>query len=157
MEKLDLDIVLAKENELNEVFKLQKKAFKIYYDEYKDFDGNPYLMSIEQLKFNISFPFGKYLLLKQNNKIIGGAFYYLSDDHHHLDQLFIDPDYQGKGLGKKLLKYVLDDEDINILTTDTIYDNIAYKMYLNMGFKAISSDYEDNIHFIILEYRKIKD
>ena len=66
------------------------------------------------------------------NKIIG----FIGVAKQNLEMLFIDPKYRGKGIGKKLLYYSID--NLNVIKVDVNEQNEqAVGFYKKFGFKTI--------------------
>jgi len=81
------------------------------------------------------------ILLKCKEKIIGYAFLMTAYDESHLLNMCIDKSQQGKGLGRKLLKYL---ENICIYSQSTSFllevrksNPIAHSLYQSFGFEEI--------------------
>ncbi|OGL52356.1 MAG: hypothetical protein A3C43_11170 [Candidatus Schekmanbacteria bacterium RIFCSPHIGHO2_02_FULL_38_11] len=76
----------------------------------------------------------KYFVAVENNKIIGVCGY----DKEKVHTLFVDINYQKKGIGKKLLNRILDEAQKDgiksIKTWSTIY---AKQFYNSFGFKKV--------------------
>ncbi|MBT29359.1 MAG: GNAT family N-acetyltransferase [Thalassobius sp.] len=74
----------------------------------------------------------------ENNKIVG----FLGVAEENLEMLFLHPDTIGKGLGKKMLHYVL--QNLNVKKVDVNEDNPdAAGFYKSQGFKVISRSETD--------------
>ena len=58
--------------------------------------------------------------------------------------LFVDPEYFGKSLGKTLIKYAMENGDIDEVDVNEQNDK-AFKFYLHMGFEVISRDELDSM------------
>lgn len=63
----------------------------------------------------------------------------------------IDCQYQNRGIGKKFLIYIINilkkDYNASIITTTYKYDNnIAKRLYENIGFKQLDIINKENIH-----------
>ena len=73
-----------------------------------------------------------------------------------IEMLFVDPEYFGKSLGKTLIKYVLENKEIDEVDVNEQNEK-ALKFYLHMGFEVISRDEFDSMgnHFPIL-HMKVK-
>ena len=62
---------------------------------------------------------------------------------YYLDTLGVDPNHQGKGIGTKLLQFVIDEyvhkhgETLGLLVDDV--NPNAKRLYLNLGFKSVGS------------------
>lgn len=80
-----------------------------------------------------------------NNEIIGTiSLNRLSEDKFNLNRLYINPNFQGKSIGKKLLNSSLNEFKINKITLEVLKNNIrAINFYKSLGFKEIGeSDFE---------------
>lgn len=71
-----------------------------------------------------------------------------------IQMLFVDDKYVRKGIGSKLVDYVIDNYDIKHVEVNE--DNlIAHKFYLNKGFKDLKrkeyDDYNDPYSIIIMK------
>lgn len=70
----------------------------------------------------------------------------------YLMDVFIDPDFQGKGFGKKLMSYVLEDDDIRSIPGMMLATKDAHTLYEQFGFQRFTI--ENSQRFMILK-RKI--
>ena len=82
-----------------------------------------------------SFCFGMYT---RSNKQVGFArivtdFVFFGN----IMDVIIDPEYQGKGLGKSLIEFMLNDLEIKGLQTITLKTKDAHSFYEKYGFKKI--------------------
>ena len=69
------------------------------------------------------------------------AFMGLSDDM--LEMLFVQPESQGRGYGRALVEYALN--NCHIYKVDVNEDNEqAYRFYLRMGYKVVGRDETDS-------------
>lgn len=94
-------IEIAGINDLPELLVLQKKAFKPVADKL----GWAEIPQMTDTLENCIAEFGKETILKMlsdDNRIIGSVRGYVEDNSLYIGRLMIDPDYQGKGLGRKL-------------------------------------------------------
>lgn len=77
--------------------------------------------------------FNNYYIYKDEEKIKG----FLKVENGNIEMLFIDNLYRGKGIGKKLILFAI--ENLDAISLDVNEDNIqARKFYEHMGFKTIS-------------------
>jgi len=81
------------------------------------------------------------ILLKCKEKIIGYAFLMTAYDESHLLNMCVDKSQQGKGLGRKLLKYLenicLYSQSKSFLLEVRKSNPIAHSLYLSFGFEEI--------------------
>lgn len=76
------------------------------------------------------------LYIKRN--LIGYIILLDSIDIYEIVKIAISPNYQGKKMGKKLLNYILENIDRNLMLEVRESNKVAINFYENMGFKKIS-------------------
>ena len=86
-----------------------------------------------------------FLLAKDNNEAVAFASYSKtgSPGIYTLHKLYALPSQQGKGLGKKLIEYILNEinkENAQALQLNVNRQNVALKFYERLGFKIISEE-----------------
>ncbi|MFC1637447.1 ribosomal protein S18-alanine N-acetyltransferase [Candidatus Margulisiibacteriota bacterium] len=88
----------------------------------------------------------KYLVAKEGNGIVGYIGTERIAGETHIINMAVHPDSQGKGIGKELLKAVLNDPDVVFLEVRA--SNVpAQKVYQHFGFKNVGlreNYYSDN-------------
>ena len=108
----------------------------------KEFSTNPYLNIITYV---------------EKDKIIGFLLYSLIYDRIEIEQFEVITKERGKGIGDKLLKYLIEkyqDTDIKNITLEVKEDNIvAINLYEKYGFKKVSTreKYYDGINGLLME------
>lgn len=104
-------------------------------------------------------PFSHYILYFDNNKIVGYLNYYLMYDRIEIANFNVLEEYQNKGIGTKLIKFLIDNyRNVENITLEVKSDNNkAIHLYEKMGFKkvAIREKYYHGIDGILME-RDIK-
>ena len=88
-----------------------------------------------------------YFVLEDNRKIIGsgGINYFVEDMIARISWDIVHPEFQGKGIGKKLLlhriEHIKKNKSINFIIVRT--SQMAYKFYQKVGFEVekIEKDY----------------
>lgn len=101
-------------------------------------------------------PFSHYIVYYIDKKIIGYINYYLIYDRMEIANFNVLSDYQNKGIGTKLLKYLIEcyGKKIDNITLEVRSDNIkAINLYKKMGFtaKAVRKNYYKDIDGILME------
>ena len=104
----------------------------------------PAVVEIEKLSFKYSKPEAvfredehKYLVAKDDNKVIGYIGIEKILDEEHIINMAVHPDYRGKGIGKRLMQHVLNDEEVFFLEV-RISNETAKSIYEHYGFKVIN-------------------
>lgn len=77
-----------------------------------------------------------YKLILINNKIVGCLLYITYEDGLMLDEIYLEENYRGQGIGTSILKTILlDNKNIYLWVYK---ENVkAIKLYNNLGFKVI--------------------
>lgn len=82
---------------------------------------------------------------KEDNKIIGVCKILVSPEENRLGAIYILPEYQGKGVGKKLweqaIKYFNFNKDIFVSVA--VYNTNAIEFYKRLGFKDTGKRWND--------------
>ena len=79
-----------------------------------------------------------FIVLKTGNKLIGCAGLEIYDEIGLLRSVAIDRDFQGKGLGKKLVKEILKYADKKEIVDLYLLTNSAEKFFEKHGFNIVS-------------------
>jgi len=101
---------------------------------------------------------GHFYVVKDNDKIIGcGAIapYWGSDIESVLLTIFVDPDYQGRGVGKQIIKTLENDEFfLRAKRIEIPAGMVAIPFYKKMGYDFKNGElvYEDG-HFAMEKFR----
>lgn len=104
----------------------------------------PEVVAIERLSFK--YPKGesvfredehKYLVARDDNKIAGYIGIEKVLDEVHIINMAVHPDYRGRGVGKRLMQNVLNDEDVFFLEV-RVSNEKAKNIYEKYGFKVIN-------------------
>lgn len=92
---------------------------------------------------------------EEDNKILG---FVQIEDHFEITDIIniaVDQEYQGKGIGKELLQYVIDNTKAEKIMLELREDNSkAFNLYKHMGFNEIHirpNYYDGNCDAIIME------
>ena len=129
------------DNELNLIDELESSFNYVLKDIKNDLSNNP---------------FSHYLLYFDNDKIVGYINYYLMYEKLEIANFNVLDNYQNKGIGTKLIKYLIDKYSgvCENITLEVKSDNLkAIHIYEKMGFKrvAIRENYYNGIDGILME------
>jgi len=104
----------------------------------------PQVVEIENLSFQFPKPESvfredehKYLLAKDDDRVAGYIGVEKILDEMHIINMAVHPDYRGKGIGKRLMQHVLNDEEVFFLEV-RVSNESAKKIYEKYGFKVIN-------------------
>jgi ribosomal-protein-alanine N-acetyltransferase len=105
----------------------------------------PAVVEIERLSFKYPKPEAvfredehKYLVARAENRVIGYIGIEKILDEVHIINMAIDPEYRGKGIGKRLMQHVLNDEEVFFLEV-RVSNETAKKVYEKYGFTVIDT------------------
>lgn len=87
-------------------------------------------------------PFSKSIEYIEDNKVIGILKYSLIYDRIEIDNIEVLPEYRGKGIGTKLMSYLIslaiENRVINITLEVRISNDIARHLYKKFGFREVA-------------------
>ena len=126
------------------------------YDSYPLFSVDNFTYKLTEKEFSTN-PYLKIITFVEKDKVIGFLLYSLIYDRIEIEQFEVITKERGKGIGDKLLKYLIEkykDSDIKNITLEVKEDNIiAINLYKKYGFKNVSTreKYYDGINGLLME------
>ena len=128
------------------------------YDTYpqKTVDNFTYKLTEQEFSTN---PYLKIITYMENNKIIGFLLYSLIYDRIEIEQFEVQKIKRGKGIGDKLLKYLIQtyqNTNIKNITLEVKEDNkVAINLYKKYGFKTIAlrEKYYNGVNALLMEIK----
>jgi len=138
-------------NDLETILDIQHLAFKREAEEYNDFLIEP----LTQLLEDVQKEFEYMIFLKaidENGKIIGFTRGYIEGGTSYVRTTSVHPDYQGKGIGSKLMQEL---EEVNQAPRYEISASIRcpqnIRLYERLGFVRFKEIKTENNGFVYLE------
>ena len=126
------------------------------YDSYPLFSVDNFTYKLTEKEFSTN-PYLKILTYVEKDKIIGFLLYSLIYDRIEIEQFEVTTKERRKGIGNKLLNYLVEkyqDNNIKNITLEVKEDNIvAINLYKKYGFKKVSTreKYYDGINGLLME------
>ena len=126
------------------------------YDSYPQDTVDNFTYELTKKEFSTN-PYLKIITYVEKDKIIGFLLYSLIYDRIEIEQFEVITKERRKGIGDKLLKYLIEkyqDTDIKNITLEVKEDNIiAINLYKKYGFKKVSTreKYYDGINGLLME------
>ena len=126
------------------------------YNSYPLFSVDNFTYKLTEKEFSTN-PYLKILTYVEKDKIIGFLLYSLIYDRIEIEQFEVTTKERRKGIGNKLLNYLVEkyqDNNIKNITLEVKEDNIAaINLYKKYGFKKVSTreKYYDGINGILME------
>ncbi len=145
------DITCAEISDMEEILKLQRDAYQSEAKIHNDFTIQPLTQTLEELLDE----YDKCRILKamQDDKIIGSVRAHEKDGTVYIGKLMVHPDYQGKGLGKRLLSAIetsFPDKRYELYTSCKSDRNLY--LYKTAGYKDFREEIDHaGIRFVYLE------
>ncbi len=133
---MNIMLVKATADDVNELDTIQKSAFKGLYEIYHD-EKSPFLKGTSEMLTWLSMDNLYYWKIYYGNTLCGGIAYYIRPEgEHYLARVYIDPSFQRKGVAKQaillcekeftnVVKYTLD-FPINQTANKNCYESVGY-------------------------------
>ena len=87
-------------------------------------------------------PFLRCIEYRYNDKVIGFLKYQLIYDRMEIDELFVEEEYRGQGIGNKLMSYLvvvaINNRAVNITLEVRKSNDIARNLYNKFGFREVA-------------------
>ena len=120
-----IDIREIEENDLIDLFDIEQISFKNSY-------------RISTLADMYGKPSYKFLGIFNRNRLAGYIILLDSIDIYEVIKIAVSPNYRKRGMGKKLLAYVLENLDKNLMLEVRVSNEPAISLYEGLGFKKIN-------------------
>ena len=105
-----MKILKAEKKDLPEILQVQYAAFRKEAEEFNDFNIEPMTQTLEILEEE--YKMRMFLkVLNDEGKIIASIRGYIENGTSYIGKTFVHPDYQGKGIGTKMIQTL---EQINV-------------------------------------------
>jgi ribosomal protein S18 acetylase RimI-like enzyme len=150
-------IIRATVLDASEILSLQKLAYLSEAELYGNYDIEPLKQSVS----DIEKAFEDHLVLKyvDNRKIVGSVKAYETEGTCYIGKLMVHPDFQNRGIGKKLMKEIeqlFADCRYELFTGSKSTKNISFYEKLGYkGFKEQKLDREETI-FLFMEKQTVR-
>ncbi|WP_439876649.1 GNAT family N-acetyltransferase (plasmid) [Bacillus mycoides] len=151
---MEITITKTKVNEAKSLLEIQKKAFQADLEKYQDYDSSPATEKIERLirKINMVHHYTIFI----NGMIVGGIdVRELSNNHYRLNRIFLDPDFQSKGLGSQIMQLIEEKyQNATKWSLDTPKENIKnHHFYQKFGYKIVG-EHQITDKLTLLDFEK---
>ena len=123
----------CEDTDIDFIYELKEKCFKWYIEKIYGWNKNT---QIELTKKEMSDHLADMSIIQYEGKDIGLFTFYFDEKGDACIGMFaILPDYQGMGIGTKILKTVLEENEGVRIYLKTYRENPARNLYLRVGFK----------------------
>lgn len=146
-----MKIVKAEKADLKQMLDIQHLAFQREAEEFNDFSIEPLTQSLEDVQKEFEYM----IFLKavdESGKIIGSTRGYVKDGTSYVRTTSVHPDYQGHGIGSKLIQTL---EEVNQAPRYEISASVRcpqnIRLYEKLGFMRFKEIKTENNGFVYLE------
>jgi GNAT superfamily N-acetyltransferase len=155
---MNIELVKATMENVNEIYEMQIISFKPLLDIYQDYDLNPGNENIEKTKARLNEEITDYYIIKLNNYSVGGVRIKRLEEGNlcKLGPLFILPEYQNKGIAQKvfgIIERMYKPKNGWILNT-ILQEKRNCHLYEKMGYTKIGEIEKINDKMDIIHYEK---
>jgi GNAT superfamily N-acetyltransferase len=154
---MEIDILKADQNDLEEILQLQKDCYLPEAEIYKEYNIPPLVQDLKSLEHE----FKKSVILKgiADGKIIASVRGFSKDGTCYIGRLIVHEDYQNKGIGKLLMNSIesifRDCSGFELFTGFKSQKNLY--LYNKLGYKEFKREkISDNLTFVYLEKNNTK-
>jgi len=134
-----MEVLFAEESDAEDILKLQYAAYHSEAELHDDFNIPPLTQSLEELKAD--FKTKVILKIVENGKLLASGQARLESGCCHIGRMAVWPQYQGQGIGSKLLvaleKVFSNASRIELFTGENSEANLA--MYRHRGYKQFKT------------------
>ncbi len=146
-----MNICKAQEIDLEEILKLQYLAYQSEAKLLNNYSIQPLTQTLEDLIIEYKNGVNYKAIIDQ--QIIGSVRGYVQEGTLYIGKLIVHPDFQGKGIGTKLLEYIENDHKglrKELFTSDKSIRNI--RLYERCGYTPFKTKpVSDDLNMIYLE------
>lgn len=97
---------------------------------------------IKEVQTKEASPFAKTVEYIEDNKVIGVLKYSFIYDRIEIDNIEVDLNYRGKGIGTKLMSYLvslaIEEKVVNITLEVRVSNFVARNLYKKFGFREVA-------------------
>lgn len=147
-----IDIIIANKNDCQEILDLQKLCYKQEAELYNNYSIPPLTQTFEEIVKE--FEYSTVLKAVIDNIIVGSVRAYSRNNTCFIGRLIVNPDYQNKGIGTKLMNEIEKKFDYvdryELFTGEKSTKNIY--LYQKLGYKLYKTEkMSDNLKIVFLE------
>lgn len=155
--EMETTIDIVSETELHEILALQKLAYISEAEIYNDFNLPPLVQTLEELEEEAK----KSIVLKavEHSCIVGSVRAFENNGTCYIGKLIVHPQYQNKGIGKKLIRAVenhIVSQRYELFTGHLSLKNLA--LYEKLGYRSFKEEIvNEGLRLVYLEKKPERD
>ena len=113
------------------LFDFNKELIDTYEDTEKIAYDNVLLWVRKKIEKNIN----EYTRVTLDGKTVGYFYFHEAEGEREIDDLYVLPEYRGRGIGTKIIKKCIEESDSPIFLYVFVKNTGALRLYTKMGFK----------------------
>lgn len=127
---------IAEESDVEIIYQLSKKLI----DDYENIVDIDYEKVLSWIRQKIQSHIEEYTVILVNGKKVGFyRFYQNDDDKFEIDDLYIFPAFQNKGIGSKVIRKCCAEVDEPVMLYVFVKNNRAVSLYKKLGFEVVEN------------------
>jgi len=134
-----MDVKLIKATNADKAYLLNLR--KLTMTEHLQRVGRLYSDKQHLARIEMHYEFAKIIYFKSEK--VGTIKYLTHEASTEIMQVQIHPEYQGKGLGKIVINYIINQADKKLVKLSVLKGNPAKKLYESLGFKVIDENEQE--------------
>lgn len=154
---MDIYLVRATEQDAQEIYNIQVKAFLPLLEKYQDYETNPANEEIESVIYRINSHNGGFYKILVDNTLAGAIRVYWKEDlHFWISPMFILPALQGKGIAQKAINLVekMFPQAVTWELATILEEERNCYLYEKMGYQKTGVSRKINERTTLIYYRK---
>lgn len=151
-----MEVIKFSEEYINEVFDIQRAAYKPLFDKYRDEETNPYMETKEEVLQKYTKPGTQGYIFIENSSAVGAVRIIMRGDVCKVSALAVLPEYQNRGIAQQALKEI---EKIHCNCKCWGLDTILQEkgnchLYEKLGYSRIGEPKVINDKLTLVDYIK---
>ena len=151
-----MEVIKFSEEYINEVFRIQREAYKPLFEKYQDIATNPYMETRENVLQKYTKPGTQGYIFIENGVAVGAVRIIMRGDVCKVSALAVLPEYQNRGIAQRALKEIETiHSNCNCWMLDTILQEKGNcHLYDKLGYSQVGDPKVINDKLTLVDYIK---
>lgn len=151
-----MEVIKFSEEHIDEVFRIQRAAYKPLFDKYRDEETNPYMETKEKIMQKYTKPGTQGYVFVENGIAVGSVRIITRGNTCKVSALAVLPEYQNRGIAQNAMKEI---EKIHSNCKCWVLDTILQEkgnchLYEKLGYSRIGDLRAINDKLTLVDYKK---
>lgn len=155
---MEIELVEAQENDITNIWEMQKVSFRELLNRYEDYDTSPACESEEKIRQRFSQKETSYYMIREKEENVGGVRVVDCGERvYRISPVFILPEHQNKGIAQKTFALLeAQRPDAVKWKLETIkQEERNCHVYEKLGYSRTGKEEHINDKMTLVEYEKI--